>query len=95
MEEFSFEKLIAYKESRMLVVEVYKIIAKLPSNERYAIGPQLQRSIVSVNSNIAEGSGRISYKEKIHFIEIAFGSLYEAYSQLQLCVDLNYLLDSH
>lgn len=88
MEEFSFEKLTAYKESRKLVVEIYKIGNSLPNNEKFAIGSQLQRSAVSVTSNIAEGSGRVSYKEKIHFIEIAFGSLYEAYSQLELCVDL-------
>ena len=91
MENFSFEKLDAYQKSRQLVVSVYKIINTLPVNERFALSSQLQRSIVSVASNIAEGSGRVSIKEKIHFLEISFGSLMEAYAQLQVCCDLNYI----
>lgn len=91
MDTFSFEKLEAYKQARNLVIEVYKIIDSLPKYERFALSLQLQRSIVSVKSNIAEGSGRCSIKEKIHFIEIAFGSLMETYSQLETCLDLNYI----
>ena len=48
-------------------------------------------AIISITYNLAEGSGRDSYKEKIHFINIAYGSLMEVYSQLQLSVDLGYL----
>ncbi|MGM9823625.1 MAG: four helix bundle protein, partial [Muribaculaceae bacterium] len=70
MDTFSFENLNAYKESKSLVVEVYRLIAKFPQSERFALSAQLQRAIVSVPSNIAEGSGRVSYKEKIHFLEI-------------------------
>ena len=91
MDNFSFESLEAYQKSRKLVVEVYKIINTLPIHERFALSSQIQRAIVSVVSNIAEGSGRISIKEKIHFLEISFGSLMEAYSQLQICCDLNYI----
>lgn len=91
MDTFSFEKLEAYKQARNLVIDVYKIIDSLPNYERFALSLQLQRSIVSVKSNVAEGSGRYSMKEKIHFIEIAFGSLMEAYSQLETCLDLNYI----
>lgn len=88
---FSFERLEAYQEARKLVVEVYRIINRLPNYELYALGSQMRRSAVSITSNIAEGSGRMSYKEKIHFIEIACGSLFEIYSQLESCVDLNYI----
>ena len=91
MDSFSFERLEVYQQSRRLAVEVYKIINLLPVHERFALSSQLQRSIISVVSNIAEGSGRISMKEKIHFLEISFGSLMEAYAQLQLCCDLNYI----
>lgn len=91
MEEYSFEKLEAYRKARKLVVEVYEIIRMLPNNEKFALIPQLQRAIISVPSNIAEGSGRISIKEKTHFLEIAFGSLMEAYCQLEICRDLNYI----
>ncbi|MDE6648492.1 MAG: four helix bundle protein [Muribaculaceae bacterium] len=90
MNLFSFEKLDAYQESRKLAVEVYRIIQELPSYERFDLGSQLRRSIISVSSNIAEGCGRVSLREKIHFLEIAYGSMLEAYSQIQLSVDLNY-----
>lgn len=91
MENFSFENLTVYKEARKLVVQVYRIINILPSNENFAICAQLRRAIVSVPSNIAEGSGRMSYKEKIHFLEIAYGSLMETYCQLEICCDLGYI----
>lgn len=90
-EIFSFEGLAAYKEARRLVVRVYKVSSQFPPHERFALCSQLQRSVISVPSNIAEGSGRSSYKEKIHFIEIAYGSLMETYCQLQIAVDLNYI----
>ena len=90
-ENFSFEKLVAYQEARQLVVETYGIIRLLPKEETFAIGSQLRRSILSVPSNIAEGSGRKSLKEKIHFLEIAYGSLMEAYCQIEVCKDLGYI----
>ena len=63
----------------------------MPREEKYELGDQIRRSITSVTSNIAEGSGRESIKEKIHFLEIAFGSLMEAFSQLQNAQDLEYI----
>lgn len=91
MDSFSFENLKVYSESRNLVIEVYEIVRHLPVIETYALGAQLRRAIISVPSNIAEGCGRISYKEKIHFIEIAYGSLLEAYCQIEICLDLGYI----
>ena len=61
--------------------------------ERFALSDQLRRAVISIPSNIAEGCGRISVKEQIHFMEIAFGSLMEVYTQLQLAVDLAYLTE--
>ncbi|MDE6402906.1 MAG: four helix bundle protein [Muribaculaceae bacterium] len=91
---FSFERLEAYQEARKLVVEVYRLINKLPRSENFALSDQLRRSVVSVPSNIAEGCGRRSYKEKIHFLEIAYGSLLEAYCQLEISRDLGYCTDT-
>ena len=88
---FSFENLRVYQDARQLVVEVYRFSSKFPHTESFALCQQLQRAIVSVPSNIAEGSGRRSVKEKIHFIEIAYGSLMEAYCQLEIASDLNYI----
>lgn len=93
MEErnFSFENLEVYKAARVLVRDVYRLQHKFPKHETYALGDQVRRSASSVTSNIAEGSGRNSFKEKSHFIEIAYGSLLEAFSQLQVAQDLEYL----
>lgn len=88
---FSFEGLEVYKAARVLVRDVYRLQHKFPKYETYALGDQIRRSSSSVTSNIAEGSGRNSFKEKSHFIEIAYGSLMEAFSQLQIAQDLDYL----
>jgi len=93
MDNFSFFDLRVYKESKELVKSVYKLLEKFPKYETYALGDQLRRSVISVPSNIAEGSGRFSYKEKIHFIEIAYGSLTEALCQIDISHDLNYITD--
>lgn len=91
--EFSFEGLDVYKAARLLVRDVYRLQQKFPKTEMYALGDQIRRSASSVTSNIAEGSGRNSFKEKSHFIEIAYGSLMEAFSQLQIAQDLGYLTE--
>lgn len=91
--KFSFEDLEVYKVARMLVKDVYLLQNKFPAEERFALGDQIRRSVTSVTSNIAEGSGLKSYKEKIHFIEIAFGSMAEAFSQLQNAQDLGYVTE--
>ena len=93
MEEFKypFENLNAWQEARKYVVEVYRVLETFPQHERFALCDQIRRAVISVPSNIAEGSGRMSYKEKIHFLEIAYGSLMEVYCQLQLSADLGYI----
>ncbi len=88
---YSFESLKAWQEARSLVVDVYQLLDKFPKFEKYALCDQLRRSIVSVPSNLAEGSGRSSLKEQIHFIEISYGSLMESYNQLIIATDLNYI----
>lgn len=93
MDCFSFFDLRVYKESKELVKSVYRLLEKFPKYETYALGDQLRRVVVSVPSNIAEGSGRFSIKEKIHFIEIAYGSLTECLCQLDIAHDLEYITD--
>jgi len=88
---YAFENLNAWKESRKLVVIVYQFLDLFPGFERYALCDQIRRSVVSVSSNIAEGSGRISTREQLHFYEISYGSLMETYNQLILAADLKYI----
>lgn len=93
MDKFTFFELRVYKEAKLLVREVYALMDKFFKYELYALGDQLRRAVTSVPSNIAEGSGRFSIKEKIHFIEIAYGSLTETLCQLDIAHDLEYISD--
>ena len=93
MDKFTFFDLRVYKEAKQLVREVYSLVDSFPQNENYALSDQLRRAVVSVPSNIAEGSGRFSNKEKIHFVEIAYGSLSETLCQLDIAHDLGYISD--
>ena len=88
---FSFEKLRVYQYARELVKDVYLLQDTFPKDERYALGDQIRRAATSITANLAEGSGRQSLKEKIHFIEIAFGSMTEVFCELQTACDLNYI----
>ena len=91
--EYSFQRLNVWQEAKKLVVEVYHLLDAFPKFEKYALCDQIRRAIVPVPSNIAEGSGRKSLKEQIHFLEISYGSLMEAYNQLLIAVDLTYITE--
>lgn len=90
---FSFQNLQVWYEARYLVKRVYRLLEKFPVEERFAMCDQLRRASVSIPTNIAEGTSRISDNEKIHFIEIAYGSLCEVYNLLVLAVDLAYITE--
>lgn len=96
MEEvtFSFEKLKVYQVARVLVKDVYVLQNSFPKEEKYALGDQVRRAATSITANLAEGSGRQSVKEKIHFIEIAFGSMTEVFCELQTACDLGYIKEA-
>lgn len=87
---YSFEKLEVWEKSRELVKEIYQLTQQFPNDERFGLTNQMRRAIVSVSSNIAEGSTRHSNKDKARFYEIAFGSLIEVLNQLILAEDLEY-----
>ena len=91
--QYSFEKLNVWQEAKKLVVDVYHLLDEFPKFEKYALCDQIRRAVVSVPSNIAEGSGRKSLKEQIHFLEISYGSLMETYNQLLIAIDLTYITE--
>ena len=84
---------MAWQESRSLVKSIYVLLNKYPKYEQFALCDQIRRASISVPSNIAEGNAKNSSKERIHFIEIAYGSLMEVYCQLILSKDLDYIND--
>ena len=94
MKLYSFEKLDVWQRSRVLVFMIYKLTKTFPNDERFGLVSQLRRASVSVSSNIAEGSGRTSFKEQARFSEISFGSLIEVLNQLILSNDLEYVSEN-
>ena len=89
--KYDYKQLDVYKESKVLVKMVYRLLKQFPKEEQYALCDQLRRASVSIPSNIAEGLGRYSVKEQIHFFEIAYGSLREVDCQLDIACDLEYI----
>ncbi len=87
----SFEDLTVWQESQLFAVEVYKISKNFPNEEIFAITSQLRRAVSSISANIAEGFGRSSTKDKLHFYTMAYGSLLEVKNFLYLSEKLGYL----
>ena len=89
--QFGFEKLKVWQNSRELIVSVYKITNDFPKEEKYCLADQIRRAVISVASNLAEGSSRISVKDQAHFTNLAYSSLMEVLNQLYISNDLNYI----
>ena len=88
---FSFQKLEIYQLSKELVKNIYELSSSFPSNEKYALVQQINRSAVSVASNIAEETSRNGCQEKIHFINVSYSSLMEIVCQTEIAFELGYL----
>jgi len=89
--KYDYKQLDVYIESKKLVKMVYELLRKFPKEEQYALCDQLRRAVISVPSNIAEGLGRYSIKEQVHFWELAYGSLREVDCQMDIASDLGYV----
>ena len=89
----SFRKLQVYTTARELVKAVYALLETMPSTEKFALSDQLRRAVISVPSNIAEGLGRSTNKDKGHFMQIAYGSLMEVLAQLDVANYIGYISD--
>ncbi len=88
-------RLEAWKEAMALVRSVYEISRHFPADERYGLSAQIQRSAVSVPSNIAEGAARSGVREFAQFLNVARGSLSELETQLLIAVEIGYLDRAH
>ena len=93
MKIFSFEKLIVWQKTRGLSKVIYKTTKNFPEDERFGLISQMRRCSISISSNIAEGTGRHSNKDKARFTEIAYGSALELLNQAILSNDLDFLPD--
>lgn len=87
----NFYDLTVWQESHKLVIYTYTISKKFPSNEKYSMTDQTRRAAVSITSNIAEGFGRKTLKDKIHFYHMSHGSLMELKNLIFIAKDLSYI----
>lgn len=86
-----FTDLHVWKRSHALVLELYRLTARFPASERFGLTSQLCRAALSVPTNVAEGSKRLSRQEYARFLNIAEGSLAETQYLLMVSRDLGYL----
>ena len=93
MEDFFYRKLLVYQHAMMLLEDVYQLTKKFPSSEMHGLTNQIQRAAISIPSNIAEGMGRFSIKDRIRFLDISNGSLMEVMCQLEIAHRLGYISD--
>ena len=89
----SFRDLLVWQKSHAMALSVYRATARFPKTEQYGLAVQMQRAVVSVPANIAEGFGRSSRLEKRRFLNIAQASLEELRYYLILAKDLGYSVD--
>ena len=80
-----------YKKAVDFVVRVYELTKSFPKDEVYGLTSQLRRAAVSIPSNIAEGCARYSEKETKNFVNVAFASLVEVETQLEIALKLGYI----
>ncbi|PTM03671.1 MAG: four helix bundle protein [Bacteroidetes bacterium] len=86
-----YKELKTWQKAMDLATELYKVIGTFPSSERFGLSSQMQRSAVSVPSNIAEGAGRSTKADFAKFLDITQGSLNELETQLILAQRLGYI----
>ena len=84
-----YKDMEVWKESIKLVTDIYKITETYPQSELFGLTNQIRRSVISIPSNIAEGSVKHSDKESLRFLDIALGSLAELDTQLLISQNLN------
>lgn len=93
MSSRSYKELIVWQKSYSLTLHIYSATKNFPKDELFGLVSQIRRASVSISSNIAEGNTRISKKDHLHFIRIAYGSGAELETQLSLSKDLGYLTE--
>jgi four helix bundle protein len=91
MFSFSFEKLDVWREAIQFADAIYRITKRFPAYERFGLTTQMRRAAVSISSNIAEGSSRLSRTDFARFVEIATGSLFEVVSQTRIALNQQFL----
>lgn len=80
-----------WQKAHLLVIEVYQITDTFPKKEQFGLVSQMNRAVVSIPTNIAEGCGRETQKELIRFLYISSGSAHELEYLVMLSKELNFI----
>jgi len=88
---FGFEKLNVWQKARELSIFVYKKTKRFPDNERFGLISQMRHCVISISSNIAEGTSRHSNKDKARFTKITYSPALELLNPSTLTKDLEFL----
>src|SRR5450432_2818832 len=94
MHIYSFEKLEVWKLARDLGVYIYKLTNAFPTEEKFGLVSQMRRASISIASNIAEGSSRMSKKDQSHFYTVSFSSTIELLNQLIISHALTFITEN-
>jgi len=86
----TYRELLVWQKAKALAVHIYRATEQFPKAETYGLTSQIRRAAVSVASNIAEGQGRLTSGEFLHFLGQARGSLLELDTQIAIALDLMY-----
>ena len=95
MHIYSFEKLDVWKLSMTLRKDTYLLAAKFPKEETFGLTSQIKRSSSSIGACLAEGSGKITGKDKAHYTNMAYTTTLETLSHLIAALDLNYITEEN
>ena len=87
----NYKDLLAWQKSIVLAKTVYRLTADYPSDERFGLVNQMRRCSVSIPSNIAEGYGRGTDNDLVHFLYISLGSSNELDTQLTISFELSFI----
>ena len=87
----NFREYKVWQDAVAYATLVYEVTSKLPWFEKKGLCDQLQRAVVSISSNIAEGAGRPSDADFAHFLDLALGSAYEVETQLIISRNVGYI----
>jgi len=93
LREYSFERLEVWQLSKKLTIQIYLITKSFPESEKFGVINQIRRASFSISNNLAEGNSRSSIKDRVRFIEIAFGSLMEVLNILLVSKELGFIDD--
>lgn len=86
-----YKELEVWKEAMNLVTDIYEITEKFPPKEMFGLISQIRRCVVSIPSNIAEGTVKHSDKETVRFLDMSLGSLAELDTQILIAQNLKYI----